>query len=275
MPSSQYWGLDGNNLTQAVKNGSLPESRVTDMATRMVASWYQMGQDTGFPARGVGMPSKFYTPHPPVYARDPSSKEFLLDGALEGHVLVKNVNNALPLNKPKLISVYGYDAPSPLEMNVGGPNDFIGGTWVYGYESVLDYLVFVSDTSPPQIAGNGTIISGGGSGANSPAYISAPFDAIKEQAYQDDTSLFWDFMNVDPTVDTSTDACLVFINAFATEGDDRTGLHGKCPSHICSTCILIAFRRLFRCVDQECSIELQQHHRHNSQCWYPPRGPMD
>jgi len=174
------------------------------------------------------MPSIFYTPHPPVYARDPSSKQFLIDGALEGHVLVKNVNSALPLKKPKLLSVYGYDAPSPLEMNVGGINDFIGGTWVYGYESVLDPISFISGASETQIAFNGTIISGGGSGANSPAYISAPFDAIKEQAYQDDTSLFWDFMNVDPAVDTNTDACLVFVNAFASEFVDRTGLHGEC-----------------------------------------------
>jgi beta-glucosidase len=182
---------------------------------------------SGFPAGGVGMPSIFYTPHPPVYARDPSSKEFLLDGALEGHVLVKNVNNALPLKSPKLLSVFGYDAPSPPEMNVGGPSDFIGGTWVFGYEPELDYTPFVSGTAPPQIAANGTMISGGGSGANAPAYISAPFDAIKEQAYVDGTSLYWDFLNVAPTVDTSTDACLVFINAFATEGDDRTGLHGE------------------------------------------------
>jgi len=30
-----------------VNNGSLAESRVTDMATRIVASWFQMGQDVG------------------------------------------------------------------------------------------------------------------------------------------------------------------------------------------------------------------------------------
>lgn len=173
------------------------------------------------------MPTLFYKPHPPVYARDPASKEFLLDGALEGHVLVKNVNNALPLKAPKLVSVYGYDAPSPSEMNVGGPTDLLGGTWVYGYESGLGYIPFISSTAPPQIAPNGTIIIGGGSGANAPAYISAPFDAIKEQAYQDGTSLYWDFVNVAPTVDTATDACLVFINAFATEGADRAGLHGE------------------------------------------------
>jgi beta-glucosidase len=67
----------------------------------------------------------------------------------------------------------------------------------------------------------------GGSGANSPAYISAPFDALKEQAYADDTAVFWDLTSNSPIVDSSSDACLVFTNAFATEGGDRVGLHGK------------------------------------------------
>lgn len=69
----------------------------------------------------------------------------------------------------------------------------------------------------------------GGSGANAPAYISAPFDAIQEQAYQDGTSLLWDFTTDAPAVDASTDACLVFINAFAAEGNDRPGLRGSYP----------------------------------------------
>lgn len=45
MPRSTLWGVSGGNLTIAVNNGSLTESRVTDMATRIVAAWYQMGQD--------------------------------------------------------------------------------------------------------------------------------------------------------------------------------------------------------------------------------------
>ena len=52
MPNSlDYWGVSGGNLTAAVNNGSLPESRVTDMATRLIASWYQMGQDVSTPGR--------------------------------------------------------------------------------------------------------------------------------------------------------------------------------------------------------------------------------
>lgn len=45
MPSSPLWGAVGGNLTLSVNNGSLAESRVTDMATRLVATYFQMGQD--------------------------------------------------------------------------------------------------------------------------------------------------------------------------------------------------------------------------------------
>jgi len=79
----------------------------------------------------------------------------------------------------------------------------------------------------PQTAPLGTLISGGGSGANSPAYISAPYDAIQERAYQDNTALLWDFTNTttSPVVDPASDACLVFINSFASESVDRTSLN--------------------------------------------------
>lgn len=40
-----YWGTDGSKLVDMVNNGSIEETRLTDMATRIVASWYQMGQD--------------------------------------------------------------------------------------------------------------------------------------------------------------------------------------------------------------------------------------
>jgi beta-glucosidase len=49
MPNSPYWGPYGGNLTAAVNNGSLSEARVTDMATRLIAAWYQMGQDVSDP----------------------------------------------------------------------------------------------------------------------------------------------------------------------------------------------------------------------------------
>jgi len=71
---------------------------------------------------------------------------------------------------------------------------------------------------------NGTLIAGGGSGSVTPPYISSPFDAISEQAYQDGTYLQWDFDSVNPMVNGGSSACIVFINEFASEGFDRPSL---------------------------------------------------
>ena len=53
--STDFWGPSGGNLTISVNNGSLAESRVTDMATRIIAAWYQMGQDASFPLHIIGI----------------------------------------------------------------------------------------------------------------------------------------------------------------------------------------------------------------------------
>lgn len=44
---NSYWGAA---LIDAVKNGSVPESRVDDMVTRTFAAWYKLGQDSDYPA---------------------------------------------------------------------------------------------------------------------------------------------------------------------------------------------------------------------------------
>jgi beta-glucosidase len=113
MPNSILWGA---NLTLAVNNGTINESRVDDMATRIIAPWYHLGQDAGdFPEPGYGMAADLSVPHRIVDARNASSKPTLLAGATEGHVLVKNTDGALPLksSETKLISIFGYSAKAP------------------------------------------------------------------------------------------------------------------------------------------------------------------
>lgn len=225
MPSSDLWG---DELVKAVKNGSIPESRLTDMATRVVASWYQMKQNDGFPEPGVGIPPDLTKPHRIVDARNISSRTVLLDGAIEGHVLLKNVRNALPLKKPKMLSIFGYSVRSPDQWNYksnggvaawtfGGESAYLGRDTNAGFSGVVD-----ADFS--QIAPNGTLFSGGGSGAVTPASASAPYDALMQRAYDDGTALMWDFYNPDPDVVSTSDACLVIVNAFASEGFDRPGI---------------------------------------------------
>lgn len=72
-----------------------------------------------------------------------------------------------------------------------------------------------------------TMTVGGGSGVNNPAYISSPLDALNQRAYEDSSQLLWDTTNVNATaqVDAASSACLVFLNAWASEGYDRSGVH--------------------------------------------------
>lgn len=225
MPNSKLWG---DKLVDAVRNGSVPEERLDDMATRIIASWYQMKQDEDFPTPGIGMPADLTKAHRIVDARNTSSRRVLLDGAIEGHVLVKNTKNALPLTKPKMLSIFGYSVRSPDQWNYKQNGGI--AAWTFGGES--SYLGrdtsagFSGETGNDwaSIAPNGTLFSGGGSGAVTPASVSSPFDALSARAYDDGTAVFWDFFSPQPDVVEGSDACLVIGNAYASEGYDRPGL---------------------------------------------------
>jgi len=166
MPSSKYWGAKGEILAEAVRNGSVSAERITDMATRIVAGWYHLGQDQGYPELGVGMPISFTEPREIVYARDPKSKPVLLSGAIESNVLVKNINNALPLKKPKLLSIFGYDAPAPAAQNTPfqRPEFIKNNGWIWGATGVniSSYNdILYGRESLPGISLGGTLITGG------------------------------------------------------------------------------------------------------------------
>ncbi|KAJ5761338.1 hypothetical protein N7533_003377, partial [Penicillium manginii] len=191
----------GDNLTIAIKNGSMEASRLDDMATRIIATWYQLDQVEGIKNPGIGMPSDITAPHKQVIGKSPDSKPILLQGAIEGHVLVKNTDSALPLKSPNMVSVFGYDAAT---------SDF------------LEVSLAQQQDSP--LYQNSTLYVAGGSGAGSAAYIDAPIDAIQRQAYEDDSSVMYNFYDQNPDVDASSDVCVVLVNDYATEGFDRPGL---------------------------------------------------
>ncbi|CEI62445.1 Beta-glucosidase cel3A [Fusarium venenatum] len=217
MPMGGFWG---ENLTMAVGNGSVKEDRVTDMATRILAAWYLVGQDNAFPTPGIGM-KNLSLPHEQVEARIPESRPTLLEGAIAGHVLVKNENHALPFKKnPKMISVFGYDATVAKTKNTGK-------LFELGYASSpeMGQAVLGDEHHFDQAARGGTIVSGGRAAANSPPYISDPLSAIQQRASKDGGWVNWDLSSPDPDVNGASDVCLVFINAMATEGWDRDGLH--------------------------------------------------
>ncbi|KAI1778099.1 glycoside hydrolase family 3 protein [Hypoxylon cercidicola] len=258
MPNSKLWE---DNLVKAVNNGSVSEDRLNDMATRIMAGYYQLGQDQGFPEPGVGMPADLTKPHDIVDARNISSQQILLDGAIEGHVLLKNVNSTLPLRRPRMLSVYGYSAKNPDQWNYksnggvaawtfGGESSYLGRDTSAGFSG--HYYNDFSDIAP-----NGTLFSGGGSGAVTPSSVSSPFDALNARALDDRTAVFWDFFSPDPDVTASSDACLVIVNAFASEGYDRPRLRDDYTDglirHVadrCNNTIVIFHNAGVRLVDQ-------------------------
>ncbi|KAH8845517.1 hypothetical protein MCOR27_009548 [Pyricularia oryzae] len=234
MPVAPLWS--NGNLTKMVNNGSLPLSRLDDMVTRSLAAWYKYGSPS-MTDIGHGLPVSLTSPHQFVDARDPSSKKTIFQGAVEGHVLVKNVNKALPLRKPKFLSIFGYDAVAQ-KLNTRERAGFslwgrgMAGAHRYanGSELTMDMYdwFFASSVAQheagPEVAFNGTLITGGGSGATAGPYIDAPLDAFQRRAYDDDTLLAWDVQNHAPDVNAASEACIVFINAQATEGWDRKNL---------------------------------------------------
>lgn len=258
MPNDE--GFWGQNLSLAVSNGSVPEWRVDDVVTRIVATWYQMGQDSGFPEPGVGLPADLLAPHTTLNARNPASKPTIFQGAVEGHVLVKNVNKALPLKKPQILSIYGYDAmPPPSYTPLTGFNlwamDAVG---LDPTEVICGFGTFTGCATLPPYQ-NYTLWSGGGSGGTTPSYVSSPYDALLQYSIENDIGLFWDFatLNSTSTVNAASDACLVFINAYAMEGFDRSSLRDDFSDALvqniasqCSNTIVVVHSAGIRLVDQ-------------------------
>jgi beta-glucosidase len=226
MPSSRQ--LTPRLLAAAVANGSVDSARLDDQARRILAAWYRYAHSQTPGVDGTAS----------VDARDPASASTLLQSAVEGQVLVKNVNNALPLKKPQHLNLFGYDA-------VGGINETsasvleaqlvqFGLANTHAYTNgkkwgVVDLLASFSEALPqpysgPTVALNGTLLTGGGSSAVTPVSSVSPFDAFQRQADLDDTTLHYDFVSTTPYVKYPTAPCMVFINTQASESWDRSSL---------------------------------------------------
>ena len=201
MPGAGFWGA---NLSQAVRNGSVGEERIGDMAARILAPWHYLGQALSYP------PPAIYSNtdrHLPVDVQGDHA-DLIAEIGAAGTVLVKNVNGTLPFKKPRLLCVYGYDA-TVKAVPWKNPDRYGGGYEVnFGWNTL-----------------NGTLITGGGSGGTTPPYVVSPFQALQERIMRDRGVLRWDFYSEDPeTPYVNADACLVFINAYAGESFDRTSL---------------------------------------------------
>ncbi|KAK5937472.1 hypothetical protein PMZ80_010090 [Knufia obscura] len=202
MPSAGYWG---GNLTLAVNNGTVSEERVNDMVARQLAAFYYLKQDENYPPPSIHSSTQKQMP---VNVQG-DHRTLIREIGAAGTVLLKNINNALPLKSPQFLNIYGYDAqtsPSPWM----DPSRYGGGYAVnFGWKTL-----------------NGTLITGGGSGGATPAYVISPFQAIQDRVISQTPpgNLRWDFYSGNPTAYVNAEACLVFINSYASESFDRVNL---------------------------------------------------
>jgi beta-glucosidase len=139
-----YWGA---NLTTAVLNGTVPEWRIDDMAMRIMAAVFKVGQtieqdpvNFSFWTQATYGPlhwraKKGYQQingHVDVRA---DHGDLVREVAAKGTVLLKN-SGVLPLKKPKFLVAVGEDAgPNPLGPNACGDRGCNNGTLALGWGS--------------------------------------------------------------------------------------------------------------------------------------------
>ncbi|KFY22088.1 hypothetical protein V493_06857 [Pseudogymnoascus sp. VKM F-4281 (FW-2241)] len=227
--------LWGPELTKSVLNGSVPISRLNDMVTRIVAAWYQLGQDdeTKFDRKGPNFSSwtndakgRLHHGSPDdddiqivnqfvnVQGEDENSHaEIARQVAIQGTVLLKN-SGILPLSR------------------VGWPEDAT-------QNRKFRLGIFGEDSGPgdgpnaceDRACNQGTLGSGWGSGAVEFPYLITPVSAIKATVDKSRVDVTDSLSNMAPPGSSSMlkdqDVCIVFVNADSGEGYKKSdGISG-------------------------------------------------
>ena len=219
MPGSIGFAGDGSyfgmNITMAVQNGSLSESRLNDMVLRVMTPYYFLQQNSGYPT--IDQSSADLN----NYDAATSNYTFELSGSAhrdvrgdhaqlirqlgaEATVLLKN-NGSLPLQSPQVIAVFGNDAA---DLSTGLYNS---ATFNYPASPGFDI---------------GTLAVGGGSGQGRLTYVVPPLEALKIRGKQDGALVQYitdnevasnELYNIYP----DPEVCIVFLKTWVSEGYDR------------------------------------------------------
>ncbi|KAI1135097.1 glycoside hydrolase family 3 protein [Hypoxylon sp. FL0543] len=188
-------------LTRSVLNGSVPVDRLNDMATRVVATWYQLGQDQNYPPpnfssntadrTGPLYPGALFSPVGVVneYVNvQADHKVVAKQVAQEAITLLKNNGSFLPLSTSSPLYVFGTDAQADPQ----------------GINSCTD-----------KSCNRGTLGMGWGSGSANYPYLDDPISSLKRKAANVTYYATDSFPSVPaPTTD---DVAIVFITSDSGE----------------------------------------------------------
>ena len=152
MPGGERWGdflgKQGSfwrKVDEYVQNGEVSKDRITESATRIIATMYEINQMEGFPKTQLYKETK-----------TDARKQLQRKAATESQVLLKNEDNILPIKDVKSVAVIGNGAQ---KRNCGDDNDMMCGSFQ-----------------------NGFIPLGYGSGTTTFNYLISPIEAISALA---------------------------------------------------------------------------------------------
>ncbi|KAK4220888.1 beta-glucosidase cel3A [Podospora fimiseda] len=198
MPGTDFNGgkvLWGPQLNTAVNNGQVPRSRLDDMAKRILASWYLVGQDAGYPQ--TNLRANVQGNH----------KENTRAVARDGTVLLRN-DGILPLKNPRRIALVG----SATVVNPRGMNACVD-----------------------RGCNEGALGMGWGSGTAEYPYFVSPHDALRTRAQQDGATVVLhssDNTNNVQNVVSGADVAIVVITADSGEGYITVQGHAGDRNHL-------------------------------------------
>ncbi|EXJ65900.1 beta-glucosidase [Cladophialophora psammophila CBS 110553] len=227
MPGSigglQNTSFFGGNVTRAIKNGTLDQDRLDDMARRIMTPYFYLNQNE-YPPVDKTEPTlnSNYPPYDHPFTFGASNVDvrnghgqLIRDIAAAGTVLLKNTNDALPLKAPKTLGVFGNDA-----------GDLVNGQYFLtsAFQNPFGYEY-------------GTLPIAGGSGTGRLSYLVSPLEALKARAALDGTLVQYILNNNLLTQPSGLGAivpvpevCLVFLKSWASEGSDRASLEADWDS---------------------------------------------
>ncbi|KAJ1533988.1 hypothetical protein HK096_004481, partial [Nowakowskiella sp. JEL0078] len=171
----------GEHLVHAVRMKIVPESRIDDMVTRVLASHYKMSQDRNYPKLNLSL-----------NVQRPVHGEHIRRVGAESTVLLKHIGNVLPLkNSIKNIALIGSDA-GPGK----GPNFYLDRAGI-----------------------SGTLAMGWGSGTAEFPYLITPEDGFRSKAPNAKISVSFEDWDLEKAKITAKGADIAFVFVISDSGE--------------------------------------------------------